>query len=104
MSPASSSRRSATSWCCSTRPATLSPGAVATIVGGPALYLAGNALFKRLSAPYLPLSHLVGLGLLALLVPAGLYLSPLALAAGATAVLIIVVIWEWMSLRPRTAT
>ena len=50
-----------------------SPGAVATIVGGPALYLAGNALFKRLSAPYLPLSHLVGLGLLALLVPAGLY-------------------------------
>ena len=50
-----------------------SPGAVATIVGGPALYLAGNALFKRLSAPYLPLSHLVGLGLLALLVPAGLH-------------------------------
>ena len=62
-----------------------SAGAVATIVGGPALYLAGNALFKRLSAPYLPLSHLVGLGLLALLVPAGLYVSPLALAAGATA-------------------
>ena len=50
-----------------------SAGAVATIVGGPALYLAGNALFKRLSAPYLPLSHLVGLGLLALLVPAGLH-------------------------------
>ncbi len=81
-----------------------SPGAVATIVGGPALYLAGNALFKRLSAPYLPLSHLVGLGLLALLAPAGLYVSPLVLAAGATTVLIIVVIWEWMSLRPRTAT
>ena len=81
-----------------------SAGAVATIIGGPALYLAGNALFKRLSAPYLPLSHLVGLGLLALLVPAGLYVPPLVLAAGATAVLIIVVIWEWMSLRPRTAT
>ena len=81
-----------------------SAGAVATIVGGPALYLAGNALFKRLSAPYLPLSHLAGLGLLALLVPAGLYVPPLVLAAGATAVLIVVVIWEWMSLRPRTAT
>jgi low temperature requirement protein LtrA len=79
-------------------------GAVATIVGGPALYLLGNALFKRLSAPTYPLSHLVGLGLLALLAPAGLYLSPLALAAGATAILIIVVIWEWMSFRPRTAT
>ena len=81
-----------------------SAGTVATIVGGPALYLAGNALFKRLSAPYLPLSHLAGLGLLALLVPAGLYLPPLVLAAGATAVLIVVVVWEWMSLRPRTAT
>lgn len=81
-----------------------SVGAVTTIVGGPALYLFGNALFKRLSAPYLPLSHLVGLGLLALLAPAGLYLSPLALATGATAVLIVVVIWEWVSLRPRTVT
>ena len=34
----------------------------------------------------------------------GFTVSPLVLAAGATAVLIIVVIWEWMSLRPRTAT
>src|SRR5262249_33346960 len=75
-------------------------GAIATIVGGPALYLLGNALFKRLSAPYCPLSHLVGLGLLALVPPAGLFVSPLLLAAGATAVLIIVVIWEWRSLRP----
>jgi low temperature requirement protein LtrA len=78
-------------------------GAIATIVGGPALYLLGNALFKRLSAPYYPLSHLVGLGLLALLTPAGLFVAPLALAAGATAVLIVVVIWEWVSLRPRPA-
>ena len=37
------------------------------ILGGPALYLLGNALFKRLTAPNFPLSHLVGLGLLALL-------------------------------------
>ena len=34
----------------------------AAIIGGPPLYLIGNALFKRLSAPNLPLSHLVGLG------------------------------------------
>jgi low temperature requirement protein LtrA len=60
-------------------------------------------VFKRLSAPYYPLSHLVGLGLLALLTPAGLFVAPLALAAGATAVLIVVVIWEWVSLRPRPA-
>src|SRR4029079_9685902 len=40
------------------------------ILGGPALYLAGNALFKRLSAPNVPLSHLVGLGFLAILAAA----------------------------------
>jgi hypothetical protein len=54
-----------------------------------------------------PLSHLVGLGLLrllALLAPGGITLSPLALAAGTTARLGIVVIWESISLRPRTVT
>jgi low temperature requirement protein LtrA len=45
----------------------------------------------------------VGLGLLALLVPAGLFVTTLVLAADTTAVLVIVVIWEWMSLRPREA-
>lgn len=71
----------------------------AAIIGGPALYLAGNAIFKRLSAPYLPLSHLVGLGLLAALIPAAVFATPLTLSFGATAVLIVVAIWEWWSLR-----
>ena len=71
------------------------------ILGGPALYLAGNALFKRLSAPYLPLSHLVGMGLLALLVPAVIVLSPLVLSAATTAILMLVAVWEWLSFRNR---
>ncbi len=70
----------------------------AAILAGPALYLVGNALFKRLSARNLPLSHLVGLGLLVLLIPAAAAATPLALLAGANAVLIVVVIWEWVSL------
>ncbi len=74
----------------------------AVIIGGPALYLFGNMLFKRLSAPHFPLSHIVGLGLLALLIPAAIVAPPLLLSALATAVLIVVVAWEWMSLR-RTA-
>jgi low temperature requirement protein LtrA len=74
----------------------------AVILGGPALYLAGNALFKRLTASWMPLSHTVGLGLLALLILSVLYLPPLALSAAATAVLLLVAIWEWVSLRGRT--
>ena len=76
----------------------------AVLIGGPALYLAGNLLFKRVSAQHFPLSHLVGLGLLALLVPAAAVASPLALTSATTLVLIVVAVWETRSLagaRPR---
>jgi low temperature requirement protein LtrA len=75
----------------------------AVIIGGPALYLLGNMLFKRLSAPHFPLSHIVGLGMLALSIPVARVAPPLALSALTTAVLIVVVIWEWASLRQRDA-
>jgi low temperature requirement protein LtrA len=74
-------------------------GTAAVLIGGPALYLLGNLLFKRLSAPNLPLSHLVGLGLLALLIPAVPVTTPLLLSSAATAVLIVVAAWESISLR-----
>ena len=67
---------------------------------GPALYLVGNMLFKRLSAPNLPLSHLLGLGMLALLIPSVSIATPLLLSAATTAVLIVVAVWESISLRP----
>lgn len=70
----------------------------AAIVGGPALYLIGNALFKRLSTSNLPLSHIVGLALLAVLAPMAMIATPLLLSAKATAILIIVAAWEWLSL------
>jgi len=73
----------------------------AVIAGGPALYLIGNAIFKRLSAPHVPLSHLVGLGLLILLIPAAAVATPLSLSAGSTAILILVAVWEGLSLRRR---
>jgi len=74
------------------------PKTAAVILGGPALFLLGNSLFKWLSAPYAPLSHTVGLVLLALLAPASPALTPLALSAAANAVLIAVAIWEWISI------
>jgi low temperature requirement protein LtrA len=73
----------------------------AAIVGGPALYLIGNALFKRLSTSILPLSHLVGLGLLAALAPTATVTTPLMLSAGTTVVLIMVAAWEWLSIGGR---
>jgi low temperature requirement protein LtrA len=82
------------------------PGTIATVLGGPALYLAGNLLFKWATAERLPLSHLGGLVLLALLLwPVGVA-PPLVTAAASTLVLVVVAAWEWRSLgrtyaRPR---
>ena len=80
-------------------------GTAAVLIGGPALYLLGNMLFKRLSAPNMPLSHLVGLAMLALLIPAVPVTTPLLLSSATTAVLIVVAAWESISLRSnRNAT
>jgi len=71
------------------------------LIAAPALYLLGNSLFKWLSAPYAPLSHTVGLGLLTalgLLVWLVHDIPPLALSAATTAVLILVAVWEWVSI------
>lgn len=70
----------------------------AVILGAPALYLAGNLLFKWQTAPYPPLSHLVGLALTAALILVVPVAPPLALSAATSAVLILVAVWEWMSL------
>ena len=80
------------------------PEATAVVLGGSALYLVGNMLFKRATANRVPLSHLVGLLLLVLLVPVSSLASPLVLATAAALVLILVAIWEWVSLGRTQAT
>ncbi|RZA34281.1 MAG: hypothetical protein EOP92_16540 [Lysobacteraceae bacterium] len=76
---------------------------LAIIVGGPALYLLGNALFKWVSNDrrFPPLSHVSGLLLLAVLVPLGmsLHFSALLLGSLTTAVMVLVAAWETLSLR-----
>jgi low temperature requirement protein LtrA len=74
--------------------------AILVILGGPALYVVGNMLFKRISFGRLPLSHMVGLGLFVALAIASQALDPLPLSALATAILILVAVWEDVSLRP----
>ncbi len=74
-----------------------SAGAIAVGLGGPALYVLGNLLFKWSIAGRPPLSHLIGLALFACLLPFAPRLSLLQLAAVATAVLIVVATWEAVS-------
>jgi low temperature requirement protein LtrA len=76
---------------------------VAVILGGPALYLVGNAWFKWVTSDRRgpPLSHMVGLVLLCALIPFALghYFSALALGAFANGALVLVAIWESVALR-----
>jgi low temperature requirement protein LtrA len=77
--------------------------AIVVILVGPACYLVGTLLFKWLTnerkGP--PLSHLVGIALVAALIwPAAAHLlTPLGLSAGTTVALAVVAAWESLSLR-----
>lgn len=70
----------------------------AILLGGPALFLTGNLFFKWATAGWPPLSHQIGLGLLAGLIPMTMVLPPLAVGAAATLVLVFVAAWEARSL------
>jgi low temperature requirement protein LtrA len=60
----------------------------AVILGGPALYLAGNALFNFALTEQAPSSRLVGIVLLAALVPLAAVVEPLALSIAETLVIL----------------
>jgi low temperature requirement protein LtrA len=63
-----------------------SAATVATVLGGPALFLVGHALFKRVVFGRLSVPRLLAIAVLGLLVPVGPALSPLLLSAAATLV------------------
>jgi low temperature requirement protein LtrA len=78
-----------------------STATAAVILGGPALYLAGNALFTFALSGQRPRSFLVGIGLLVALVPLAAVVEPLALSIAATlAVLALAVATGMPALRP----
>lgn len=76
---------------------------VFALVGGPMLYLLGNLLFKRATVGWTPLSHSMGLWLLAGLWMGAEWLTPLTLSLGSTAVLVMVAAWETGSLGRRAS-
>lgn len=64
------------------------------LLGGPAIYLFGNALFKRVVRGFLPQSHLYGLILLAVLAAFASHLSVLVVGTLTTVVMIAVAALE----------
>ena len=75
------------------------PAVIAIILGGAALYVLGNALFKQSIVKRFPLSHLVGLAMLMGLLPVMRDMTVLVLDGSVTAILITVAIWERISWR-----
>ena len=80
----------------------IAPYVIAGTLGGPALYLAGTAAFKRATgAVRWPLSHLAGIVVLAGLAPVAARLEPWQLALAVATVVLIVALWETLSLGAR---
>jgi low temperature requirement protein LtrA len=73
--------------------------AMLLLAGGPLVFLLGCLTFKWATAGWPPLSHLAGIALLATLLAAGWPLPPLAVGTLAAAILVMVAIWETVSLR-----
>jgi low temperature requirement protein LtrA len=76
---------------------------VLSAVGGPLLFLLGTILFKHTIRGFLQLSHGVGIIALCVIGWFGREWSPLALSILTTAVMIVVAIWESLSLRSGAA-
>lgn len=68
---------------------------VAVLYGGPAIYLIGNALFKRIVYGAWPVSHFAGLALLAVTAPLAHFSDLLVSGAWTTLVTLIVAIWDY---------
>src|SRR6266567_6959136 len=72
---------------------------VLSAIGGPLLFLAGTILFKHVIRGWLQLSHIAGIVALGLLAWFASGLSPLMLSILTTAIMIIVAVWESISLK-----
>jgi low temperature requirement protein LtrA len=74
------------------------PATVLSAIGGPLLFLLGTILFKHTIRGFLQLSHGVGIVALGALGWFAGDLSPLLLSIATTAIMIIVAVWESVSL------
>jgi low temperature requirement protein LtrA len=79
------------------------PRTVLSAIGGPLLFLVGTILFKRTFRRFLQLSHGVGIAALGILAWFASGLSPLMLSILTTAILLVVAVWESVSLKSGAA-
>jgi low temperature requirement protein LtrA len=73
------------------------------IIGGPAVFLAGNIWFKAAIRGRSPLSHIVGIGALIALSAIVPFVEPYQLFMAAGAVMLGVALWEFLSLKSTRA-
>jgi low temperature requirement protein LtrA len=71
---------------------------IVSTIGGPLLFLVGTILFKHAIRGFLQLSHGIGIIALAALSWFAAELSPLWLSVAATVIMIVVAVWESVSL------
>jgi low temperature requirement protein LtrA len=76
---------------------------VISAIGGPLLFLFGTILFKHSFRGFLQLSHGAGIVALCMLAWFASELSPLVLSILTTAILIVVAVWESLSLQSNPA-
>ncbi len=79
------------------------PRTVLSAIGGPMLFLVGTILFKHTIRGFLQLSHGAGIIALAILGYFASDLSPLMLSILTSAIMIVVAVWELISLRSGAA-
>ncbi|MFY2853489.1 low temperature requirement protein A [Achromobacter xylosoxidans] len=73
--------------------------AAAALLGGPALYLLGNGVYKTVVYGRFPLSHVAGLALLAILAPIAFVTDNLMVGGLTTLIMMLVAGWESVSRR-----
>ncbi len=69
------------------------------LLGGPAIYVVGSGLYKRVVYGWFPLSHWIGLALIALIAPFAFHTDLLMTGGLTTLVLVVVAAWESISRR-----
>ena len=79
------------------------PKTVLSAIGGPLLFLVGTILFKHTFRRFLQLSHGVGIVALCILAWFASGMSPLMLSILTTAILVVVAVWESISLKSGAA-